>query len=541
MHRPTGLIILIASALLAGFHDAKAQGEDALPLRGGTLRINLIPDWAHWNERFGRGTPGYSDGTREPLAVDFNSDSLGVAGIPSLASAQARLQSVTGLTGFQLNLGRAQLTIENSFRVVPVGIDLALSSRLVLRASVPIVRARVTTFLGGSDTLNPATLGTVGLNPALSDGTTYAAYVTQVDTLLRALLQQSQSGPAGLRSSAAAEYATLLDFLCRLSTLAAGQPAGAHCANALIVNPAQSPVLPVATSEAGDSIAARLGAARTRYDNLRAQYASQGVTLPAFDAAYALPAAALDSSGLRSTLLGGFGGDSLTSIVRTRLGNVELGGWYQLAMGPRWRSQVAVTLRLPTAVEDSPHNFVDLATGVDAPGYEIAMRNDFVLRSDFWLHAGGRIGGWSSSTLLRRVGPANAFLVPISDTAQVNRSPGGYLAIDVVPNWQLDDAFRLGVGLHWFRQAAASYSYVDPTDEARIGLAASVLDEETAISALQLGAGVTFSTLPRYAAGQASLPYTVTAAFHRTYWGSGGKVPAAASFSLAIRAYLSLW
>ena len=150
MRRLSSLAILLASALSFGFQNALAQGEDALPLRRGTLRVNLLPDWARWNERFGRGTPGRSDGSREPLAVDFSSDSLGVAQIPSLAATQQRLAFVTGLSGFALSLGRARLTLNNNVRVIPIGFDLALSNRLVLHASLPIVRARVEAFLANS-------------------------------------------------------------------------------------------------------------------------------------------------------------------------------------------------------------------------------------------------------------------------------------------------------------------------------------------------------------------------------------------------------
>jgi hypothetical protein len=538
MRRLSGLAILLASALSFGFQDALAQGEDALPLRRGTLRINLLPDWARWNERFGRGTPGFSDGSREPLAVDFSSDTLGVARIPSLAATEQRLAFVTGLTGFALNLGRARLTLNNSVRVIPIGIDLALSSRLVVRASLPVVRARVETYLLGADS-TAATRGNVGLNPALVAPATYDAYLQQVDTLLRALTQQSQTGPAALRAQATAELQNILPLLCGLYILAAGNPQGNAC-TAPGAQTWASPVLPIDTSAAGDSLLAHLGAARASYESLRAQYAAQGVAMPAFDAAYALPGDALDSTGLRNTILG-FGGDSLTGIVRTRIGNVEVGGWYQLAMGSRWRSLVAFTLRLPTATEDSPHYFADLGTGTEAMGYEVAFRNDVVLRRDFWVHAGIRMSGWSSYDLVRRIGPPTVLLLPIGDTATVRRTPGQTVVIDVVPNWQLDDAFRLGMGVHWIRLGGTTHAYVNAADATRIGLAASVLDQETAMTALRLGAGITFSTLGRYAAGRASLPYTVTASYNRVFSGSGGNVPAASSFSLLLRGYIALW
>ena len=58
---------------------------------------------------------------------------------------------------------------------------------------------------------------------------------------------------------------------------------------------------------------------------------------------------------------------------------------------------------------------------------------------------------------------------------------------------------------------------------------------------MRIGAGVTFSTLQRYAEHRASLPYTVTASYQNTFWGSGGAVPQASLFRLVIRGYLTLW
>jgi hypothetical protein len=533
----------LVSALITGFRDARAQGEDALPLRRGTLRLNLLPDWARWNERFGRGTPGRTDGAREPLDVDFSTDSLGAAQLPFLAGAEARLRAVTGLAGLSLNLGRARLTLNNSVRVVPLGVDLAISSRLVVRALLPIVRARAEVYL-----LGPADTGfgsaSVGLNPALATPGALDAFRGEVDAALAALAAQAATGPAGLRAQAQAAYDALRPLLCNLYTLGAGNASSSASPCFVAAGALASPVLPLSASAAGDSIGARLAAAQASYENLRQQYAAQSVTIPAFTAAYALPATALDSTDLRAMFArtaAPIGADSLASIVRTRVGNVELGAWYQLAMGPRWRSQVELTVRLPTGTDDSPHHFLDLGTGTAALGYELAWRNDLVLRPDFWIHAGARAGGWSSYELVRRVAPANILVVPVADTATVSRAPGLTTQLDLVPNWQLDDAFRLGVGVHWIRRGATTHTYVNGADATRIGLAASVLDEETEMSALRLGAGLTFSTLDRYARGRASLPYTVTASYTRVYGGSGGNVPAFSAFSVLVRGYVTLW
>src|SRR5882672_3445345 len=153
--------------------------------------------------------------------------------------------------------------------------------------------------------------------------------------------------------------------------------------------------MPVTGSDAGDTLTSRLGQGETNYAALAAQYSAFGVTMPAFTSGYLLPATPLDSAQLRSLFYDKnlpLAGDSLNEVVRTRLGDVEVGAWLQLADGPHWRSQVAATLRLPTGSVDSKDNFIDLPTGTGTRGFEVAMRNDFIAGRNFWVHVGGRYG-----------------------------------------------------------------------------------------------------------------------------------------------------
>ena len=539
MRRPTRCAVLAAFLLLTGSTALLAQGENAFPLAKGTLRVGLEPDWSRWDQRFGSGTPGYANGAREPLAVDFSSDSLGVTQLPFLADAQSRVRAATGVGAFQFNLGRAQLTLNNSVKVIPFSAAYGVSRRFGVRAMLPIVRARVDAYLLGPDS---TTNGNVGLNPALASPGALNAFRSQVDSALVALQEQAASGPAALRGQAQAAYASLQPFLCAPYTLGEGN-AGTSASPCFVAGRAfASPVLPVSGSEAGDSIVNRLTNGEANYDALRTAYAADGVALPPLDQTYTLPATALDSAQLRDVFSapgGAVAGDSLTSLVRTRLGNLELGGWYQLAMSARWRSQVAFTLRLPTGVEDNPDNAIDLGTGYHAMGWEVGWRNDVVLRPDFWFHAGASAAGWATTSLVRRVMPADVLIAPLADTATVRRSPGAVLSVDLVPNWQLDDAFSLGLGVHWTHQAATRYAYVNPADSARTGYAAGVLDAETQATALSLGAGVTFATVDRYARGQASVPYRLTVAYRKAFAGSGGKVPAYSAFSLSLQIYIA--
>jgi len=522
----------------------RAQGENATPLRPGTILIGVDGTWAHASDRFGAPTPfapGLPDGTIEPLGFYFG-DSLTTTQLPWLAGTEAELRTLTGLGNYGLNLGRSKLTVETSLRNTPIRLDVALSRRIVLGMSVPIVRAYRYVHQNLPDS-TAASHGNVGWNPEEVSAGTYTAFRSDVDAALAALQQQAASGPAALQAQAQTLLNQLQPFLCGLYVLGAGQASDntSLCWNA--ASGARATFLPVATTVAGDSIATRLGRAQSDYDQLRQLYAGLGVAIPAFTTGYALPTAPLDSNGIRqytSSPLYPLAADTLTTIVRTGIGDIEVGGWYQVADRPTWRSQAGGLVRLGTGTFDSPDNLVDLGTGDGQTDVEVWTRNDVIFSPRFWLHAGGRYGIQFSQTLQRRVSPYWQPYAPVTSLATVTRTPGNYLQVDVVPNWQLDDSFGVGLGYHYYRQGATDYAYA-AADSSAIALLvpASVLGEGTSISRMRVGAGVTFSTLNRYLAGRAKLPYRVTWSYQRTFFGRGGQVERASVMSLTVEAYVS--
>jgi hypothetical protein len=382
----------------------------------------------------------------------------------------------------------------------------------------------------------------VGWNPDLLSAGAFDAYRFEVDAALGALQQQATSGPAALRGQAQATLAQMQPFVCGLYVLGGGP---ASSATSLCWNGASLPAatfLPVVATDAGDSIATRLGRTQADYNQLRQQYAGLGVTIPGFTSGYTLPASALDSTDIRryeSDPAFPLAAETLTTVVRTGLGDIELGGWYQLAAGPRLRSQLGALVRLGTGTVDRADNFVDVGTGDGQTDIEISTRNDIVFNPRLWLHAGGRFGIQFAQTLPRRVSGYWQPYAPAASLAQVTRTPGSYLALDLVPNWQLDDAFGVGLGYHYFHQGATEYAYAG-ADSTTLGLMvpASILGEGTSITRMRVGAGVTFSTLNRYLEGRTRLPYRVTWSYQRTFYGLGGQVERASVMSLAIEAYV---
>jgi hypothetical protein len=304
-----------------------------------------------------------------------------------------------------------------------------------------------------------------------------------------------------------------------------------------------SPFLPVAGSEPGDSITVRLTAAETVYGQLATQYAAAGVTLPAFDAAFALPATPLTREGFQRFLTdaaGGVDGDSLAMVLHTRLGDVQVGATYAFAERAGWRGLVSATVRLPTGTVDTDRNFIDVGTGQHQLGLELGTRNDIAIGTGFRLVAAARVGATRADELWRRVSPPWLPIAPLSSRALVRRATGAYAGVDLTPTWRVDDAFSLAVRYAFFNQAATHYTYADAADEARLGLPASALDQETAARWMRIGAAVTFSTLERFAAGRAGLPYSLTVGYQNTFWGRGGLTPQTSLVYLTLATYFRL-
>jgi len=542
--RALGLSILCTTLLS---QTAAGQGDNAEPIRGGTLRISLSGDWAHWTDRFGRPNPvnpSLREGQREPLGAYFASDSVGTSRVPTLAPAELELRSITGLGAYALNLGSATLRFDASVRSTPLRIDYVPSRRFGVSVAVPLVRSRVSVSLRGPDTSNVASLGNVGLNPALASPTAYAAFRSEVDAALTALATQATTAPtAQLRADAQALYDEYQAALCGMYALAGGSAPdpSSPCFRPTAFD--LSPVLPVDTSEAGDSLIALLGRSQTEYEALRAQYQAAGIGIPSFTAGYQLPSSPLDSLGFRqvfSSTGGQVTSDSLAEVVRTGIGDMEVGAWFQLSESRTWRSQLQFLVRLPTGKMDEPGNLVDIGTGDRQMDIEITSRNDFWLGRRLRLFVGARYGIQMADEIERRVTPWYTPIVPATNTALVRRNLGDYLGLDIAPHWLLDEAFEVGFGYSYFRQGATTFEYVNSADQAAIGLPASVLGEATEISRMRAGVGVTFSTLSRYYAGRSRLPLRVTWSYQSTLYGRGGQVPVAGVVRLNIETFIRL-
>jgi hypothetical protein len=493
-----------------------AQTEFAVPLGRGQLRLDFTPIWLTWDHRFEPGAAG-----PVPISTDFTTYSLGVATLPFLQPLQDGIQSVTGLTKFSLSLGHPLIALTSSVRTLPIGIELGLTRRLAIGVMVPLVRSRVDVSFE-VDTAK-ARQSNVGFNPGLFGDTAAATFRSQMGNALAALQTQAASGPPALRAPAQAALAALQPFL----TVGTGA------------------FLPRGGTEAADSITSRLRAAETTYGQLATQYQTQGVTLPPLTAGISLPdTSALNRDDLERVFSDSalpLAADTFGTVIRTGIGDITAHATYQFAEGARYRGQLVVTTRFPTGKAPAANTFLDLGTGTHQYGLEVALANDLLLGRTFLIHGVARLGASASDQEPMRVTPPQFPIVPLSQLALVKIKPPSYLALEVTPTWVMDDAFSVRVAYSYFSQGATQHSYVDAADSARVGRPASVLDQQTAVRWMRLGAGVTFSTLDRYTRGRASLPYGVTVSYENTIWGGGGRVPQISAFHIALRAYFRLF
>jgi hypothetical protein len=505
-----------AGAALATPPPLAAQTEFAIPVARGTLRLDITPFWLSYDHFYGLNVPGYADGAPVPINLDFQAESLGVRSLPFLGTLQSNIQAAANFGGFALNLGHTQTVMNASVRTIPIGLEYGLTSKVSIGVTVPIVRSRVDVNFAVDTTTGKRS------NVAFADTGAVSPFRSQADKAIAALQQLAAGGPPSLRPWAQ-------QVLARL------QPFG-YLGHALL--------LPVASSKAGDSLNPHLTGVEASYDSLAAQCLTSGCSLPALSDTLVLP----DSSTTRDDLETFFSdstlpmaGDTIGTIVRTGIGDITAHATWQFAEGARYRGQLLFTVQLPTGGTPYTSSFLDLGTGTHLFALEGALSNDVLLGSSFLVHAVARLGGARADNLERRITPPDLPFAPISQLAMVHRNPGGWWGVEVAPTWMLDDAFSVRLTYSYFNQAATHYTYVNAADSVRVGSPASVLDAETDQRLSRIGGAVTFNTLPRWLAGTASVPYSLTVSYENTVSGSGGRVPQASMFRIQLRLFLMLF
>src|SRR5882672_5500107 len=267
----------VALAFIAVFSvPASAQrvlgvGDDALVLPRGVFRFRTLGQWTHFNERYGKDTPGRPDGSLEPLGIDFTLDTIGVKQFPNLASLQTGLQQLTGNPNWFATLGNTQVNLRDHVVAFPFVFEAGLSKRFSVGIQIPYVHTQTSAFFNVNTN---GTNGNLGFNPALAvaaaatqNTTMYTQFITAAATL-EGSLAACQANPAASPSCPAllANQANAQALIANSRAFAGGTvgPVGGPF-NAKGGVYVASPFVPIVGTDAQLAIEARVAAFRALY------------------------------------------------------------------------------------------------------------------------------------------------------------------------------------------------------------------------------------------------------------------------------------
>jgi hypothetical protein len=569
MRRRLVSICTVALAFIAVFAPpANAQrvlgvGDDALVLPRGVFRLRLIGNWTGFNERYGMDTPGRPNGALEPLGVDFTLDTIGVRQFPNLATLQVGLQTLTGSPNWRATLGNTQVTLRDRVTAYPIVFDLGLTNRISVAILIPYVQTHSSVVFNVNTN---GTQGNLGFNPAAGG---IAAAVTQNTTMYTQFIAASnalegsiaacQANPAVSPSCPAllANQATASSLITQSRLFAGGTvgPVGGAFSPTGGVYTA-SPFVPIVGTDAQLSIEARVQAFKALYASFlgagnpittNGPFASQSrLTLP-------------DAQRILSTAPFGIVADPLTSVGRSHVGDIDVGGKFlaydsfgdSLARlspkGLNFRTAIAGVLRLPTGQVESANNFVDLGTGRGVTALEGRWFADILLGSRFWQSFIVRFNKpFSDTQEMRIIDLPNEELAPLYRRQTVDRSLGSAFEFETTPRIVVNDFFAIS-GQYVYRHKNQDHykgTFTIPaatTGFADITLDASTLDLETETTEHRLGGGIAFSNYYAFTQGKAKVPFDVQYLHWQTVNGSGGNQPKFFTDQIQVRLYAKLF
>src|SRR5437879_3476191 len=139
------LLLLVAAASATSALAAQAVERTDIPRRG-TLRVTLDPRIVTWDRQYVNGTAW------RPLGAPLTGDSVGSAGIPSVARLEQDVRTASGLSGFLASLGKGLFSVRQERRTFPITAELGVTDRLAVSVMLPIVRVATRTHLQLSPT-----------------------------------------------------------------------------------------------------------------------------------------------------------------------------------------------------------------------------------------------------------------------------------------------------------------------------------------------------------------------------------------------------
>lgn len=528
--------------------------DDATVLPRGMVRVTISPTWNRAHERFADGTGSRRKGEVEPLAADFDLDSLGVSVLPALAPVQAGLQAILGAGAMPaVSAGRLLTRFDASVAHTPLLAEYGVTSRLTLGVMVPLVRTRTEVSVNPNPT---GTEATVGLNPAWTNTQARAANAMVVSQLTAASqqLQQRLQDCAGSSDPSCSAINADRAAAQQLVTAAANAATGIENVYGVSAARPGTPFSPVHFSSLQQGVEARLAALSTGFSTFLGAPAGEGWI--SAQPVGAPPLAYADLQQVIADSAFGILADTLQSVERRSIGDMEIGAKFLLfdsfggeppqraEPGAGFRVSAAALVRLGTGLRETPFNLVDIGTGDGQLDMEGRVFADVILGRRFWASVVARYGVQRPDVQSFRVpdAPHQPF-PPASRLVALRRDLGDYLMAEVSPRLIVTENIGFAASYQYLSKGEDSYTLapgavVDPDSVAAFDPA--VLAVGTARHEQRALVAVTYSNLAAYYRGRARIPMEVSLTVGRTLSGDGN-APRASITGLSFRFYNRLF
>lgn len=540
------LCAVLALPAAIGAQSVLGVGDDAVQLPRGTWRVRTIADWVTAGERFGLNTPGRPKGSREPLGIDFNIDTLGVKFFENIAPIQASVRALAGQPEFTGSLGTSVLRRRTSVTSTPLSLELGLTNRISIGVLVPFVTATADIDFR----INPAGReATLGFNPGVTGSvaaTRNGTLVTELDNAAVALNNRIQTctanpalptcGPINANPAAArALVQSATAFANGVNTVYGGRTGAAG-----------SLFVPVAGTVAQAAIEARLA-------GLKSQFTSYGQTVSSSGPSAGAPMTIADARHFLTDTAYGILAKPLATSITRGIGDIDLSVQVSLfdsfrgdaaerraPHGFNWRQSVGATYRLGAGKRDEVDDFTDLGTGNHQNDIEIRSYTDLLWGPHFWVTILGRHNVQLADQVTMRIAEPDKPLAPAYRRQLVKRDLGDISEIEITPRWAFNDAVGLAAQYSFRRQGPSAYSgtfAVNDLNGLPVTINASILNAETEATEHRFGGGISYSTVAAHARGEARVPLEVSWLRRISVSGSGGNVPRLSQDQVQIRWY----
>jgi hypothetical protein len=550
--------LVVAWTPLAG-DAARAQavtgiGDEAVTLPAGVVRLS----GAFANERY---DSRYGTGGLQPLGSDLSVDSLGATQLPVLAPLQNALRALTEIPTLGISLSSPQITSSARVSVAPLNLDIGVTHRITLRAIVPIVHTHNEILFNP----NPGgATGNVGLNPALritaalaADTALYASFAAASTNLANDLAAcQRNPGSASYCASLNAQAGAATALITQSNTFA-GQLSQVYGGNGR----APSPIVPVDSSGLWLAVTHRIQGFATQFAHFDSLTGGPGVANLA--PVGAPPLALGDAQNLITTNTLGLSYDTLQSVDRTGLGDIEVGatalildsfhGSDTARMHPRgfnYRLALTGMFRLGTGSPSSPDALTEIGTGTGANAVELHVATDFLIGRHVWasLIARGTQPLYDNVQVRIPLQLGNEY-IPSWAKQTVGRQLGRLLDFELDPHYAFNDYVAVVGQYRYLNKRADTYSGTFSLDSATTGfgpvtLNANVLNTGTETTEQRWGLGITFSTVAGAARHPSRLPFEATFFHYQTLTGSAGaygRLPRVDVDVIQLRLYVRLF